>query len=179
MKKILLFVAFAMLALIFQGCPGTFGPALENDIYAYLYTPADSVYVRYYYIQGDREHQKHEDICAPSKGVTVIKWYSDIQGDSALHDDEYHNLHVRKLSNQTPAYVLLCQYVTINGMKISWTYLPSRYYDPDNSTEFPFIEQVIDSLLIHYPETVVSIDDMQEQSIHSNKSLAKPVSIQI
>lgn len=75
-------------------------------------------------------------------------------------------------------YVLRSSAVIVNGQQIAWDRLPTQYY-VDAQSELPYLEQVIDTLLLHYPEKVVVIDDLQEHSIYNDKSYLNPPSIQI
>ena len=58
---------------------------------------------------------------------------------------------------------------------ITWDRFPSKHYNENSS--LPFIEQVIDSLLKHFPETVIRIDDLLEYSIYNSRELSTPPSI--
>lgn len=69
----------------------------------------------------------------------------------------------------------------MNGQTITCDHFPSRYYAKTGTqtNELPYIEQVIDTLLIYYPESVVGIDDLQEHSIYNEKSISIPPVITI
>ena len=77
------------------------------------------------------------------------------------------------------AYVLRSSGVVLNGEMVAWGHFPSKYYLQENNTSFPFIEQVIDTLLVHSPETVICVNDMQEHSIYNDRILSTPPTITI
>ena len=180
MKKSIYFLAIIFVAMSFAGCPGKYiDPAPSTDTHAYIYNPADSVYVRFYTMP-DGVRFKTEMTLTASEVAQVVEWYggySQIYGDKE-YDSEYNDLHIQKKSNEATAYVLRSAYVIVNGQTITWDHFPSRYYDIGGSV-LPYIEQVIDTLLVHYPDAVIAIDDLEEHSIYNDKAGMAPPSITI
>jgi hypothetical protein len=179
-KKIIQSFVLAVSLLMLTGCPSTLPPNPDTDIYAYIYSPVDSVYTRYYSMP-DGKRQKHEQQLVPSSKVHAIEWYS---GHSKIYGEdytpEYNDLHVRKIGNNGTVYVLRSNSVVVNGEVVAWDHFPSKYYNQDASlSSFPYIEQVIDSLLIYFPETIVLIDDLQEHSIYNDRLSSAPPSVSI
>ena len=174
MKTIRTFIASATIilaALALQGCPEAKPDDTGTDIYAYVFSPSDSIYTRFYTMP-DGIRKKHELTFAPRKDAFPIEWFSatkKMYGD-IIYDSEYHDLHIRKGSNREPAYVLRCAHVIVNDRSIAWDRLPEAGYS---------MIQVIDTLLMHHPEVVEVIADMQEHNISGNQDLLKPVAIQM
>lgn len=175
-------LTMVMMAMSFVGCPSRYiTPTADMGVHAFVYNPADEVYTRFY-TSPDGEMLQHEITLAPADTVQVIKWQNgEYPVPNEQYDSEYNDLHVRKLSNKATAYVLRSAFVILNGQTIAWEYFPSRYYAQEGTQnhELPYIEQVIDTLLLYYPESVVAIDDLQEHSIYNDKSGSTPPSITI
>ena len=169
-KKFLRLLAITFIVMSFAGCPSRYMPPVaDTDTYAYIYSPADTLYLRFYTRQ-EGNVLKHETMLAPS----------NIQGE-VPYDSEYNDLHIRKSGNKVTSYVFRCSCIIVNGQTITCDHFPSRYYAETGTqtNELPYIEQVIDILLIYYPESVVGIDDLQEHSIYNEKSISIPPVITI
>ncbi len=167
-----------LVAMTFQSCPSHMAPVPETDMYAYVYNPEDSIYVRLYTLE-DNQLQKHEMNLRPYMTVLPLQWYSGfIPSNNESYDSEKNNLHIRKINSNAVVYVLRSSAVIINGQQIAWDKLPTKY-DTDAQSELPYLEQIIDSILVHFPETIVVIDDLQEHNIYNDKSYLTPPSIQI
>ena len=182
-KKFLRLLAITFVVMSFAGCPSRYMPPVaDTDTYAYIYSPADTLYLRFHTRQ-EGNVLKHETMLAPSNIAQVVQWYSGhskIQGE-VPYDSEYNDLHIRKSGNKVTSYVFRCSCIIVNGQTITCDHFPSRYYAETGTqtNELPYIEQVIDTLLIYYPESVVGIDDLQEHSIYNEKSISIPPVITI
>lgn len=178
-NKLFSLLTIAVLVVTLTGCPGHMPSSSDTSVAAYIYSPADEVYTRFYRVP-DGKLEKHEFTLSPSSTVQVIKWFN---GENLIvnweYDSEYNDLHVQKKSNNTNTYVLRSAYVVLNGQTVVWEYFPSRYAQTEQTNGLPYIEQVIDSLLVHCPNSVVVIDDMQEHSIYNDKAGSAPPSITI
>ena len=64
-----------LVAMTFQSCPSHMAPVPETDMYAYVYNPEDSIYVRLYTLE-DNQLQKHEMNLRPYMTVLPLQWYS-------------------------------------------------------------------------------------------------------
>ena len=177
-KTFIVAMIIPLVAMTFQSCPGRMAPVPDTDMYAYVYNPEDSIYVRFYTLK-DEQLQKHEMSIEPDKEVHPIQWYSgDLPYNNESYNSENNDLHIRKINQNAVVYVLRSSAVIVNGQQISWDRLPTTY-DTDAQSELPYLEQVIDTLTLHFPETIVVIDDLQEHSIYNDKSYLNPPSIQI
>ena len=58
-KTFVVAMIMPLVAMTFQSCPGQMIPVPETDMYAYVYNPDDSIYVRFY-TRKDDQLQKHE-----------------------------------------------------------------------------------------------------------------------
>ena len=177
-KTFVVAVIMPLVAMTFQSCPGRMAPVPDTDMYAYVYNPEDSIYVRLYTLE-DNLLQKHEMNLRPYMTVLPLQWYSGfIPSNNESYDSEKNNLHIRKINSNAVVYVLRSSAVIINGQQITWDRLPTKY-DTDIQRKLPYLEQIIDSILVHYPEKVIVINDSQEHSIYNDKSYLNPPSIQI
>ena len=177
-KTFVVAMIMPLVAMTFQSCPGQMIPVPETDMYAYVYNPDDSIYVRFY-THKDDQLQKHEMSIEPDKKVRPIQWYSgNLPYNNESYNSENNDLHIRKINQNAVVYVLRSSAVIVNGRQIAWDRLPTQYY-VDAQSELPYLEQVIDTLLLHYPEKVVVIDDLQEHSIYNDRSYLDPPSIQL
>lgn len=76
-KTFVVAMIMPLVAMTFQSCPGQMIPVPETDMYAYVYNPDDSIYVRFY-TRKDDQLQKHEMSIEPDKkcilynGIVVI-----------------------------------------------------------------------------------------------------------
>lgn len=172
-------LAFASLMLTLTGCPGHMPPSPDTNVHAFIYNPEDEVNTRFYSVT-DGELEKHEIVLSPSTTPQVIQWFN---GEQLVlgwtYDSEYNDLYVQKKSNNAKAYVLKSAFVVVNGQSVVWEYFPSKTVGTGTPHDLPYIEQVIDSLLVYYPESVVVIDDLQEHSIFNDKAGSNPPSITI
>ena len=174
------------MTMLFVGCPSHYisDDYPETDISAYIYSPADSLYLRYYTVPQGKSLQVHEDTLWPSYAIRRIDWYSaqsPIFGEFK-YDTEYNDLHAKKLSNETVSYVMRYPGVIINGKTYSWEEFLTRDYtsgEESPSSSLPYIEQVIDTLIIYFPDAVVLLNDQKEHSIFNKKDLGALPSITI
>ncbi len=146
-----------------------------------IYSPQDSIYVRTYGGNISALY-KYEYTKAPSNYVTTAGWVSLSLTDTLRkkRDEELHYLHIKKLSNNSLTYVIEGYGIKINDQRYwykSWENPGDTLFYTDPATgkrdtivknvQAPPcpIQQVIDSLLVHYPEHVKVIDDMEGHRI--------------
>ena len=178
-QKTALFLCLVALALTFQGCPGT---TTHEDFTreGYIFAPLDSTFVKYHRSEGKGFYEDFEYICPPNSQdvYSQVAWFCPEKYHEITYDEELHNLHVRRLSEKGPCYVLLSRGVKINGTFYRWSnfYTPAIENIVNGDTIYRHvpvpIEQVIDSLQRHEPQRVVEIKGLQEQSIYSHFSLS-------
>ena len=162
MKTRMLWFVLSLLTLsvILQGCPGTMSPPKNRC--AYIYAPEDSVYVRSYdYDYKEGTYLKREEITTMDMYGGVY-WYVPSHSEEE-YIDEYHDLHVRRLNGHGDCYVLIGKGVNINGVYHSY-----HEWRMDANVEVPYsIENVIDSLRKYYPNYIIPVTGLEEQSIYS------------
>lgn len=170
-------LCLVVVSFVLQGCPHSYH--IESNKEAFIYTPLDTTYVRRYHTKGI--YYKEEGNLPPNApGVNhYVYWYCpekyEFEYDNSLtYDEELHNLHVRRITENGDCYVLLDMRVKINGTDYIW----SEFYSPQIEIingdtiykEQPpcSIAQAIDSLKKYYPDYVISIDGKEEKSIYSS-----------
>lgn len=176
-QKTALFLCLVALALTFQGCPGK-NPPQDTTRFGYIYAPKDSTVVRFYWSKDNGIYEDFEYICPPNSPevYSQVAWFCPEKYHEITYDEELHNLHVRRLSEEGPCYVLLSRGVKINGTFYGWAnfYTPAIENIVNGDTIYRHvpvpIEQVIDTLQRQEPQRVVEIKGLQEQSIYSHFS---------
>ena len=186
MKKVLFYVYLIGAVFAFHGCP-IIGPIQNNAVLvtgsAYIYSPKDSVSVRYY----DLEELPHYNIFSPSNYFRQQEWYPE-QSEDIPHSEEKHELHVRKLTNYDESIVIEGRDIYINDERwyygdmqdpadslfIAWN-RDSLRYDTIiiHRNKCPYkVDDIIEQLSLHYPDLIHRLNDMEEHNF-SNYQLNK------
>ena len=185
MKKVLFYVCLIGIVFTFQGCP-LIGPGPMQDRYdpvigcAYIYSPKDSVYVRYY----DIAECPYDKTFSPSDYFYQQEWYPEQEAD-VLHSGEKHELHVRKLTNNGESIVIEGRGIYINdecwyydsmmdpadSIRVFWN-LDSLRYDTvifHRQYVCPYkVVDVIEQLSLHYPDLVHRLNDTIEHNFNNH-----------
>ena len=177
MKKVLFYVYLIGAVFAFHGCP--IGPIQNNTVLvtgcAHIYSPKDSVSVRYY----DAAGLPHYNIFSPSNYFRQQEWYPE-QSEDIPHSEEKHELHVRKLTNYDESIVIEGGEIYINdecwyysdmqdpadSLLIYWN-LDSLRYDTViiHPNKCPYeVTDVIEQLSLHYPDLVHRLNDTEEHN---------------
>lgn len=164
MKKIVFYVSLAcVLALTLQSCPIAQSP---TDAHTFIVSPEDSVEYRYYH-NNDKKSPTSKTL-APSIYPQGMIWIADVW-NKQYKQDEYHELHVRKLTNNAEAIVIEGSEVFINDSLCQY----EDFKDPADTLYGPALpyalEDVIEQLELHYPNLVHRINDTEEHHFSNYK----------
>lgn len=109
MKKLFEILSLFFVAAILQGCPTT----KTNTRWgvAYVLTASDTAEVYYSNVAGDRMSCD----LFPSAYLQQVLWYPE-QDNSIEHSEEKHELHLRKMSNNSESVVIEAEAVYINDV---------------------------------------------------------------
>ena len=199
MQKKIFYLCLVGIAFVFQGCPGSINqPQTSVDRttgFTFVLSPQDSIKVRYY----DFVEQPHTKIFAPSNYLNIVtwapeqrKWDPDKGTIHTPHDEEKHELHLRKLTNYEETIVIEGCGVFINDTY--WDYASFR--DPADTIRLfwnfethkqdtviipikpcPYkLEDIIEQLELHYPDIVHRLNDTIEHNF-SNYLVSQPKEI--
>lgn len=170
MKKLFEILSLICIAAILQGCPTTSTNTKWGV--AYVLTASDTAEVYYSNVAGGRMSRD----LFPSAYLQQIIWYPE-QHNSVKHSEEKHELHLRKMTNNSEAVVIEAEAIYINDV----LYDLSGYYDPADSvqmgidalgqtytiithkpTQPPYdLADVIDELEKTYPDVVHRVNDTE------------------
>ncbi len=117
--------------------PNNYGEERGN---AFVYSQNDTIITRSYHHIGGRIIE----LCLPPAAfMYMVSWYPE--QDETIHDEEKHELHLKKLSNKGVAYVIEGGSLYINDTLISY----GRWCNPEevkNPAPYPLM-QVIDNTI--------------------------------
>ena len=167
------YAIFLLLMLTFQGCPGDVYDIINTRMAYMYYSDNDSLYIRSYFMEqkgySGTSLQKEEKIANSTWSTPArnIYWYCPDSANIAKYNKEYHNLHIRKLSEGNPCYILLGDGVIINDSVMLWDEIDRLTSTNTTDSRYTF-EQIIDSLLLYHPNYVYKLDNNDEVSIYSD-----------
>ncbi|MBR1809963.1 MAG: hypothetical protein IJ776_11360 [Paludibacteraceae bacterium] len=143
---------------------------------AFVYSQKDTIITRSY----DPQNGRKKELCFPPDDFFfMVPWYPE-QDETIKHNEEKHELHLRKISNNGVAYVIEGSSLYINDTLISYaswcnpkedTVIVSGMFGRkdtvitkiDNPAPYPLM-QVIDTLIEYYPQYVTILTDTLEHS---------------
>lgn len=170
---IAIYALLIVLSLILQACPHYEGNTVPNRE-AWIYAPMDSTYCRLYPCEVNPP--KEERILLPNKDnerqYYLVSWFCpESYNKHTAYNEEYHNLHIRRITEKGDCYVLLGYGVKINGVNYTWQgmYISKSVSDTLKKEDSPYpLTQVIDSMKKQCPDRVFCIKGKEEQSIYSS-----------
>ena len=164
-------LCLVLISFALQGCPHSYLGKFDPSRMAWIYAPADSTYVRTYNREVDPI--KEEQILVSDKNGAFIQvaWYCpETYNTHTSYNEEYHNLHIRRMTEKGVCYVVLGAAVKINGITHFWVIREGDSLKVEDS--FYSLTQVIDSIRTQCPNRFFSITGKEEQSIYSPLSMS-------